>query len=90
MPALTPIRIEEHKSTVVGEHMVEQHNEDPKSIEKNFRVLRKCRGKFECLRYEMLYVSQNYLRTTLTSGAWSNRRHSELERTKDRTQAVVV
>ena len=49
-------RTEEHKSTVVGEHMVEQHNEDPKSIEKNFRVLRKCRGKFECLLYEMLYI----------------------------------
>ena len=25
---------------VVGKHMVEQHNEDPKSMENNFRVLR--------------------------------------------------
>ena len=49
-------RIDEHKSTVVGEQMVERHNEDPKSIKKNFRVLRKCRGKFKCLLYEILYI----------------------------------
>ena len=50
-------RIEEDKSTVVGEHMLEQYNEDPKHIEKNFKVLRKCRGKFECLLYEMLFIN---------------------------------
>ncbi len=49
-------RIDEHKSSVVGEHMVEQHGEDAKNIEKNFNVLRKCRGKFECLLYEMLFI----------------------------------
>ena len=45
-----------HKSSVVGEHMVQQHGEDAKNIEKNFKVLRKCRGKFECLLYEMLFI----------------------------------
>ncbi len=49
-------RIDEHKSSVVGEHMVQQHGEDAKNIEKNFKVLRKCRGKFECLLYEMLFI----------------------------------
>jgi hypothetical protein len=49
-------RIYEHKSSVVGEHMVEQHGEDAKNIEKNF-VLRTCsRGKFECLLYEILFI----------------------------------
>ncbi len=36
--------------------MVQQHGEDAKNIEKNFKVLRKCRGKFECLLYEMLFI----------------------------------
>ena len=49
-------RIDEHKSSVVGEHMVEQHGEDAKNIKKNLKVLRKCRGKFECLLYEMLFI----------------------------------
>ncbi len=49
-------RIDEHKSSVVGEHMVQQHGGDAKNIEKNFKVLRKCRGKFECLLYEMLFI----------------------------------
>ena len=34
-------RTDEHKSSVVGEDMVEQHGEDA-NIEKNFKVLRKC------------------------------------------------
>ncbi len=37
--------------------MVQQHGEDAKNIEKNFKVLRKCRGKFECLLYEMSSTS---------------------------------
>ena len=49
-------RIDEHKSSVVREHMVEQHGEDAKNIEKSFKVLRKCRGKYECLLYEMLFI----------------------------------
>ena len=51
-------RIDEHKSSVVGEHMVEQHGEDAKNIEKSFKVLRKCRGKYECLLYEMLFIKE--------------------------------
>ena len=51
-------RIDEHKSSVVGEHMVEQHGEDAKNIEKSFKVLRKCRGKHECLLYEMLFTKE--------------------------------
>ena len=49
---------DEHKSSVVGEHMVEQHGENAKNIEKSFKVLRKCRGKYECLLYEMLFMKE--------------------------------
>ena len=52
------MNIDEHKSSVVGEHMVEQHGEDAKNIEKSFKVLRKCRGKYECLLYEMLFIKE--------------------------------
>ena len=38
--------------------MVEQHGEDAKNIEKSFKVLRKCRGKYECLLYEMLFIKE--------------------------------
>ena len=48
--------IDEHKSSVIGVHMAEQHGEDPKNIEKGFKVLRKCQGKFDCLIYEMLFI----------------------------------
>ena len=51
-------RIDEHKSSVVGEHMVEQHTEDAKNIEKSFKVLRICQGKYECLLYEMLFIKE--------------------------------
>ena len=51
-------RIDEHESSVVGEHMVEQHGEDAKNIEKSFKVSRKCRGKYECLLYEMLFIKE--------------------------------
>ena len=36
--------------------MVEQNSEDAKNIEKNFKLLRKCRGMFECLLCEMLFI----------------------------------
>ena len=35
-------RVEEHKRTVIGNHVREQHGNEPCEIAKNFRVLRKC------------------------------------------------
>ena len=51
-------RIDEHKSTssAIGKHMMDEHEKDVSNIEKDFSILRKCRGKFECLLYEMLYI----------------------------------
>ena len=68
-------RFYEHKSSVVREHMVEQHGEDAKNIEKNFKVLRTCRGKFECLLYEMLFIK--YLKPSLINKQ-SDSIHSKL------------
>ena len=49
-------RVEEHKRSVIGNHVREQHGNDPCEIAKNFRVLRKCSNKFECLIFEMFFI----------------------------------
>ena len=48
----------EHKGSVVGIHMREHHGESTSRIENCFSILRKCRGKYECLLYEMLYIRE--------------------------------
>ncbi|XP_028413786.1 uncharacterized protein LOC114536633 [Dendronephthya gigantea] len=51
-------RIDEHKSSVIGEHVTEQHGKDTKNIEKSFKVLRKCRGNLNA--YSMkCYLSKS-------------------------------
>ena len=42
-------RVEEHKQSIIGNHVREQHGNEPCEIAKNFRVLRKCSSKFDCL-----------------------------------------
>ena len=51
-------RTDEHKGSVVGIHMREHHGESTSRIENCFSILRKCRGKYECLLYEMLYIRE--------------------------------
>ena len=51
-------RIDEHKGSVVGLHMREHHGESTSRIENCFSILRRCRGKYECLLYEMLYIRE--------------------------------
>lgn len=48
-------RVEEHKRSVLGNH-VREHGIEPCEIAKNFRVLRKCSNKFDCLIFEMLFI----------------------------------
>ena len=50
--------IDEHKRSVIGKHMREDHKEDASRIEGCFSILRKCQGKYECLLYEMLYIKE--------------------------------
>ena len=49
-------RVEEHKRSVIGNHVREQHGIEPCEIAKNFRVLRKCSNKFDCLIFEMFFI----------------------------------
>ena len=49
--------VEEHKRSVIGNHVREQHGKEPSEITKNFRVLRKCSNKFDCLIFEMFFYS---------------------------------
>ena len=48
--------IAEHKCSVIGRHFVEAHGSNHLLKENQFRVLRKCQGKFDCLVFEMLYI----------------------------------
>ena len=53
-------RIMEHSSSrsSIGKHTRQQHGLDNPSITENFTVLRKCRNKFDCLLYEMLFIKE--------------------------------
>ena len=49
-------RVEEHKHSVIGKHLRHVHGLTPDNLIENFEVLKKCRGKLECLIYEMLWI----------------------------------
>ena len=53
-------RIEEHKSpsSSIGRHMRDQHDQDKPDIKEHFKVLKKCKSKFDCLVHEMLYIRE--------------------------------
>ena len=46
----------EHKRSVIGNHVKEQHGKEPQGIAKNFKILRKCQNKFDCLIFEMFFI----------------------------------
>ena len=49
-------RIAEHKVSVIGKHVKETHGEDEEKIVTWFSILKKCKGKYDCLLYEMLFI----------------------------------
>ena len=51
-------RIEEHKGSAIGNHLREQHDMEPEDIAENFRILRKCQNKFDCLIFEMFFIKE--------------------------------
>ena len=59
-------RIEEHKGSAIGNHLREQHNMEPEDIAQNFRILRKCRNKFDCLIFEMFFYQRTETNTKQT------------------------
>ena len=51
--------VEEHKtSSSIGNHIKEQHITVPSDIYRDFKILRKCQSKYDCLIYEMLVIKE--------------------------------
>ena len=48
--------IEEHKHYATGKHLRDAHNQRNKDLQEQFTIFKKCRGKFECLIYKMLFM----------------------------------
>ena len=42
--------------SAIGKHLLEAHGSKNLLKESQFRVLRKCQGKFNCLVFEMLWI----------------------------------
>ena len=52
-------RVEEHKGTSsIGNHIKEQHGTVPSDIYRDFKILRKCQSKLDCLIYVMLFIKE--------------------------------
>ena len=51
-------RIAEDKYSSIGKHLLEAHGDKNLLNEGQFRVLKKCHGKFDCLVYEMLFIQE--------------------------------
>ena len=51
-------RVKGHKqqSSAIAKHCKNVHGRIPQDLLKCFEVLKKCRNKFDCLLYEMLYI----------------------------------
>ena len=49
-------RISEHRYSAIGKHLETQHDNKRAKIDHLFKVLKKCRSKFDCLIYEMLFI----------------------------------
>ena len=48
-------RIVEHKHSAIGKHASQAHGNNTIN-EGQFKILKKCQGKFDCLVYEMLFI----------------------------------
>ena len=51
-------RISEHKYSAIGKHLLDAHGDKNLINDDQFRVLKKCHGKFDCLVYEMLLIKE--------------------------------
>ena len=51
-------RTDEHKHSAIGKHLRDAQNQNNQDLYKQFTILKKCRGKFECLIYEMLFIQE--------------------------------
>ena len=51
-------RIAEHKYSAIGKHFSTAHGDTSLLKESQFRILKKCQGKFDCLVHEMLFIKE--------------------------------
>jgi len=51
-------RIEEHKHSAIGKHLRDTHKQKNTDLREQFTILKKCRGKFKWLIYEMLFIQE--------------------------------
>ena len=53
-------RIEEHRlqSSSIGKHLKSHHPVETAELTSHFKILKKCRGKLECLIFEMLLIKE--------------------------------
>ena len=51
--------IAEHKHSSIGKHLQEENRLQPTNLQDEFTVLKKCRTKFDCLIYGMLWDPDN-------------------------------
>jgi len=49
-------QVEGHKRSAIGNHVKDEHGNDPETIGSNFRILKKCQSKLDCLIFEMLFI----------------------------------
>ena len=49
-------RVEEHKRSTIGNHVKEEHGKEPEIITSNFKILKTCQSKFDCLIFEMIFI----------------------------------
>ena len=61
-------RIAEHKYSAIGKHFLEAQGDKNRLNEGQFRVLKKCHGKVDCLVYEMLFIKE--LKPSLNGSEW--------------------
>ncbi|PFX12961.1 hypothetical protein AWC38_SpisGene23002 [Stylophora pistillata] len=76
-------RIEEHKASVIGKHLKEAHSVASTSLEEMFSVLKKCRGKMDCLIHEMLFIREQKPKLNTQSDSIRAKRFNTLRITSD-------
>ena len=66
-------RVEEHKQSVIGKHLKDEHDVRPSNLRENFTILKKCRSKLECLIFEMLHIRKKIPKLTEHSSGLDSR-----------------
>ena len=54
----TARHLHQHKNFAIGKHFSTAHGDASLLKESQFRILKKCQGKFDCLIHEMLFIKQ--------------------------------